>query len=149
MQCVFCDEPWTKQHGANQLQGAVPRCDGCISNHIAECPDGCATCNPVNNVAKARGKAGAAADAVITLLSDLITTKSSTGYRGVQPNWGRYQAECNTAPCSHNNLGTFDTPEDAAQAYLQHQRQSHCGYWASAGGRGRTNVLWVPVCRKN
>jgi hypothetical protein len=49
--------------------------------------------------------------------------RSSTGFKGVVPNKGRYKAECNTSPCHHNHLGIFGTPEEAAQAYLQHQQQ--------------------------
>ena len=51
--------------------------------------------------------------------------KCSTGYRGVHPNRGRYQATCDTPPCHNNNLGTFVTPEEAAQAYLQHYQKEH------------------------
>ena len=50
---------------------------------------------------------------------------SSTGYKGVQPHKGRYQAKCNTPPCLQNHLGTFDTSEEAAQAYLQHYQEGH------------------------
>ena len=35
----------------------------------------------------------------------------------------RYQSQCNRTRCRHIHLGSFDTPEDAAQAYLQHHRQ--------------------------
>ena len=42
--------------------------------------------------------------------------------KGVVANNGRYIAKCITPPCHGNNLGAFDTPEDAAQAYLQHQQ---------------------------
>ena len=48
--------------------------------------------------------------------------KAKSGYKGVTANKGRYRAQCTTAPCRNNNLGAFDTPEDAAQAYLQHQQ---------------------------
>jgi hypothetical protein len=53
------------------------------------------------------------------------SSKSSTGYKGVAPNKGRYKAACHTPPCHHNNLGTFDTPEEGAQAYLQHYQKEH------------------------
>jgi len=43
----------------------------------------------------------------------------------VVANNGRYRAECSTSPCRHNYLGTFGTPEEAAQAYLQHQEKEH------------------------
>jgi hypothetical protein len=43
----------------------------------------------------------------------------------VVANYGRYQALCQTAPCGKNYLGTFATPEDAAQVYLQHHQHSH------------------------
>jgi hypothetical protein len=48
-----------------------------------------------------------------------------TGYKGVQPNKSRYQAACDTLPCHNNHLGRFDTPEEAAQAYLQHWEKEH------------------------
>jgi hypothetical protein len=48
-----------------------------------------------------------------------------TGFKGVHPHYGRYHATCNTAPCRHNHLGNFGTPEQAAQAYLQHWEQEH------------------------
>jgi hypothetical protein len=51
--------------------------------------------------------------------------KTKTGYKGVIVNKGRYQAQCNTAPCHNNHLGSFDTPEEAAQAYLQHYQKQH------------------------
>ena len=51
--------------------------------------------------------------------------KSQTGFKGVTPNKGRYQAKCDTSPCRHNHLGSFGTPEEAAQAYLQHHQHSH------------------------
>jgi hypothetical protein len=52
---------------------------------------------------------------------------SKTGYKGVRPHGGRYKAECQTSPCHHSHLGTFDTPEGAAQAYLQHHQEKHHG----------------------
>ena len=48
--------------------------------------------------------------------------KAKSGYKGVAASKGRYSANCDTPPCHGNNLGAFDTPEDAAQAYLQHQQ---------------------------
>jgi acyl-CoA synthetase (NDP forming) len=51
--------------------------------------------------------------------------KNKTGYKGVSALDGRYMATCNTPPCHKNNLGTFDTPEDAAQSYLQHWEEKH------------------------
>jgi hypothetical protein len=39
--------------------------------------------------------------------------KSTTGFKGVCPNQGRYQAECDTPPCRNNNLSTFDPNPDA------------------------------------
>ena len=51
--------------------------------------------------------------------------KAKTGFKGVQPHNGRFQARCNTPPCHHNHLGTFGTPEEVAQLYLQHQQQAH------------------------
>jgi hypothetical protein len=38
---------------------------------------------------------------------------------------GRYKATCDTPPCHHNNLGICGTPEEAAQASLQHQQHTH------------------------
>ena len=51
--------------------------------------------------------------------------KAKSGFKGVSARRGRYQAECNIAPCDHNYLGTFDIPEDAAQHYLQHYQEKH------------------------
>jgi hypothetical protein len=51
--------------------------------------------------------------------------RNSTGYKGVSPTKGRYRATCDTSPCHHNHLGTFDTLEDAAQLYLQHYQKEH------------------------
>ena len=51
--------------------------------------------------------------------------RSSTGYKGVRPSRGRFQATCTTPPCSNNYLGIFDIPEDAAQSYLQHWEEKH------------------------
>jgi hypothetical protein len=51
--------------------------------------------------------------------------RAKTGYRGVCFNRGRYQAVCETSPCLHNQLGRFDTAEDAAQSYLQHWETKH------------------------
>ena len=51
-----------------------------------------------------------------------------TGFKGVHPHGphrDRYQAQCNTPPCSNNHLGTFFTPEEGAQAYLQHYQKEH------------------------
>ena len=46
--------------------------------------------------------------------------RTKTGYKGVHRDKGRYQAKCHTPPCHNNYLGIFGTPEEAAQAYLQH-----------------------------
>jgi hypothetical protein len=51
--------------------------------------------------------------------------KANTGYKGVYSHNGRCKATCNTSPCHHNHLGRFDTPEDAAQSYLQHYETEH------------------------
>ena len=50
---------------------------------------------------------------------------SSTGFKGVRRDKSRYNARCQTSPCRHNNLGVFDTPEEGAQAYLDHFRDTH------------------------
>jgi hypothetical protein len=34
-------------------------------------------------------------------------------------------ARCDTSPCHHNHVGRFDTPEEGAQAYLQHWEKEH------------------------
>jgi hypothetical protein len=52
--------------------------------------------------------------------------KGSTGFKGVVcPSTGRYRAKCTTSPCCHLTLGSFGTPEEAAQAYLQHWQTDH------------------------
>ena len=52
--------------------------------------------------------------------------KNRTGYKGVHPHKGRYKTECTTPPCRNNYFGTFDTSEEAAQAYLlHHQEKEH------------------------
>jgi hypothetical protein len=51
--------------------------------------------------------------------------RGKTGYKGVVAQYGRYRANCATLPCRSNHLDTFDTPEDAAQAYLQHHQEEH------------------------
>ena len=51
--------------------------------------------------------------------------KAKSGYKGVHANQGWYTAKCSTSPCRHNHLGSFDTPEDAAQSYLQHWEEKH------------------------
>jgi hypothetical protein len=51
--------------------------------------------------------------------------KAKSGYKGVHPHRGRFEVKCATPPCHHNHLGSFDIPEEAAQAYLQHQQQNH------------------------
>ena len=51
--------------------------------------------------------------------------KAKSGYKGVTALNGRYHAQCNIAPCRHNYLGRFATPEDAAQAHLQHWQAKH------------------------
>jgi hypothetical protein len=72
--------------------------------------------------------------------------RSSTGFTGVYPNKGRYQAKCDTSPCHNNHLGSFGTPEEAAQAYLQHHQHSHshqppnapdCLQYAPSTGHGK------------
>ena len=50
---------------------------------------------------------------------------AKSGYKGVITRDGRYTANCQTAPCGHNHLGSFGTPEDAAQAYLHHYERKH------------------------
>jgi hypothetical protein len=65
---------------------------------------------------------------LLPLQEDLLirSDKSSTGYKGVQPlSGGRYKTTCDTPPCHDNYLGTFDTPEEGAQAYLQHKQKEH------------------------
>jgi hypothetical protein len=53
------------------------------------------------------------------------SAKSSTGFMGVSPNKGRYRATCDTPPCRHNHIGSFDTSKEAGQAYLQHWEKEH------------------------
>jgi hypothetical protein len=55
----------------------------------------------------------------------LIRSKSKSGFKAVCPDKGRYTATCTTAPCHKNYLGSFGTPEEAAQAYLEHLQKEH------------------------
>ena len=48
-----------------------------------------------------------------------------TGFKGVYQDKGRYKATCNTAACCNHHLGNFDTPQEAAQAHLQHWETNH------------------------
>jgi hypothetical protein len=50
--------------------------------------------------------------------------RSSTGFKGVRPHQGQYRAECTRVECNHH-IGRFGTPEEAAQAYLQHLKNFH------------------------
>jgi hypothetical protein len=53
------------------------------------------------------------------------TDKGQTGFKGVHPHYGRYQTKCTTPPCHDKTIGTFVTPEEAAQTYLQHHQHIH------------------------
>jgi hypothetical protein len=72
------------------------------------------------------------------VVDDLIKSTSKSGFKGVSSNQGRYQAQCHTAPCHHNHLGRFNTPEEAAQAYLQHGQIQH----GQIVQHGRTGNRW-------
>jgi hypothetical protein len=69
---------------------------------------------------------------------------SKTGYRGVGETgclaFGKYVAKCETVPCSKKHIGSFNAPEKAAQAYLQHWEKVHPGLLArlqlGAAGEG-------------
>ena len=50
---------------------------------------------------------------------------NQTAFEGVRPNRSKYQAKCSTTPCRNHSLGNFDTPEEAAQAYLRHWVKDH------------------------
>ena len=51
--------------------------------------------------------------------------KAKSSFKGVSADRDRYQARCDTPPCSNNYLGTFDIPENDLQ---------HLGGGASGGG---------------
>jgi hypothetical protein len=51
--------------------------------------------------------------------------KNRTGYKGVAANYGRFKSQCKTLPCLNNHLGSFNTMEAAAYAYLQHWEEKH------------------------
>ena len=72
--------------------------------------------------------------------------KAKSGYRGVIASYGRYRATCNTPPCRHNHLGTFDTPEEAAQAYLQHQEEEHPEELGALQAREVSTFSLPPLC---
>jgi hypothetical protein len=60
------------------------------------------------------------------VVDDLIKSQCKSGFKGVEPSKDKFLARCNTAACRNNYLGSFGTPEEAAQAYLQHG-QIHAG----------------------
>ena len=53
------------------------------------------------------------------------SNRAKTGYKGVRPDHGRFQATCDTPTCRGNNLGIFGSPEDSAQSYPQHYQEKH------------------------
>ena len=53
------------------------------------------------------------------------SSKNSTGFKGLQLDKGRFKSKCDTPPCQFNHLGTFDTAEEAAEAYLEHIEEEH------------------------
>jgi hypothetical protein len=55
----------------------------------------------------------------------LIRSKSKSGFKAVRIHDGRYQARCDRGSCHHHHLGSFGTPEEAAQAYLEHLEKEH------------------------
>jgi hypothetical protein len=59
------------------------------------------------------------------VVDDLIKSKSKSGFKGVAQKKGGYHTTCDRPPCRHNHLGSFGTPEEAAQAYLQHCQTFH------------------------
>lgn len=55
-----------------------------------------------------------------------------TGLRGVFPNKKRFSAQIQVRGVAHH-LGTFDTPEEAHQVYMQAKARLHVGAAARAG----------------
>ena len=51
------------------------------------------------------------------------SNSNTTDFKGVRLDKGWYQALCNTPPCRSHYLGKWDTLQQAAQAYLDQQRQ--------------------------
>jgi hypothetical protein len=46
------------------------------------------------------------------------SSRNKSGFKGVEAKGNKYQAHCTTPPCRWTNLGSFGTPEEAAQAYV-------------------------------
>ena len=64
------------------------------------------------------------------------SSKGQTGFKGVRPHRGRFQTTCDTGTCRHNNLGTYDSAEVGAQAYLDHWAEAHAADAAAAASAG-------------
>jgi hypothetical protein len=67
-----------------------------------------------------------------------------TGFKGVHQDstkgnrTGRYRAKCNTPPCHHNRLSTFDTSQDACMQpsrTCSTRRRTTRGCWRSSGSK--------------
>ena len=60
-------------------------------------------------------------------------------YRKVLADGPCYQARCKTAPCKGKILGTFDTPEEAGEAYRDHRSLASPPPPDSGGDRSRAS----------
>jgi hypothetical protein len=69
----------------------------------------------------------------------LMRSNTQTAFKGVCPNRSKYLATCSTAPCRHHYLGTFGTPEEAAQSHLQHWETDHPEELVIGGGLDRSS----------
>jgi hypothetical protein len=69
------------------------------------------------------------------------SSRNKSGFKGVGARGNKYHAQCSTPPCRCHNLGSFDTPEEAAQAHYRHfEETAHDDKAAPAASRKRRKL---------